>query len=629
MPSSRSSRTRSAGGGYVAAAAVVFAVAAVAFYWNANGRTVADSDSSDSTSGQVVANKPAVTSEADGAPVIPATKADAPAETVVDGSVAIQEVAETALTEEVAEHLVAGEYGRAMAIAESADVSEREQLTRQIAQAMLDAGEFQNRRAALRRLIEPQESQDGTLAGGASVANFAELLALIQQNTAGPWMAVDGIGGSIAQYTNGVHVDPMGRLTTLTRQEQTDRLSKLAYEARQADLNDDMAASSPFRIVSLVRLEREVAQRLGEGRPVPQTMQQLAGITSVRYVFVDEARGDVMLGGPAEGWKYDETGRAIGLESNQPTLKLDDLVVAMRTFAPTGLGAFQCLIVPRQDNLAAVRDFVAESQSRGSLSSGAGTRNFVDRIEELLGEQDVVVNGVPLDSRIAQVIVEADYRMKLIGIDDLEAGGIPSYFDLLTGEDAANEPMKALRWWLTVNYDSVMHDAGRSVFEFVGSAVRCQSEDEFIAEDGSRIHTGQAGEYNRAFAERFTALYDALSAEEPVFADLRNIFDLSIASAVIEREGLADRAAWDRGVFANGGAYEPLTYASPKTVPSAVNHRVYPGGEVVVQAAGGVQGDVTKILADSSIMQESGRLATIPQAAADDAPAERWWWDVK
>ena len=46
--------------------------------------------------------------------------------------------------------------------------------------------------------------------------------------------------------------------------------------------------------------------------------------------------------------------------------------------------------------------------------------------------------------------------MKLIGIDKLQAAGLPSFFDLLTVISPA-EPVatKALRRWMTMNYEAV------------------------------------------------------------------------------------------------------------------------------------------------------------------------------
>jgi hypothetical protein len=419
-------------------------------------------------------------------------------------------------------------------------------------------------------------------------------------------------------------------MALLSKPEQTARLRDLSVSARVADLNGDMAKASELRVVSLNRLERAVADRIARGEPVPASMKHLAGLTRVQYVFLDPNTDEILLAGPAEGWKYDATGAALGTESGKPVLELDDFVTVLRTFGPGGLNAFQCLIVPRQEGLKAVQDYAAASNARGPLRAG-GARNFTNKLAELLGEQDVVVNGVPADSRVARVIVEADYRMKLIGVDKLQEGGLPSFFDLLTvGPSEAPVATKALRWWMTMNYEAVLHSEDKTAFEFVGDAVKCLSEDEFLTAQGERVHTGKAEATNRAFAEKFTAGYGKLAAEDVVFGELRNVFDLALAAALIRSERLDDRAGWDRGVFAAGGAYEPARYAPARTVETVANHRVYNGTDIVVQVAGGVQADLLGLLKDSAVYRTAIRTGeAVAAVKAAHAPETRWWWDVK
>lgn len=539
--------------------------------------------------------------------------------------------------ERVEAHLAAGEFGAALKVADAVDApAERSGLVARVAEAEIGAGEFAAAGKVVNRLAEAQrKSLDeklaaADLAGGGSQADFSELISLIMTTTNGLWELEDGTGGSLQQYTTGVSVNPLGVMALLSKPEQSARLKDLADGARVADLNADMAKASSLRVVSLTRLERAVADRIENGQDVPASMRQLAGLTRVQYVFLDEETNEVLLAGPAEGWKIDETGAAVGVESGRPVLHLDDFVTVLRTFGPGGLNVFQCLIVPRQEGLKAVQDYAAASNDRGPLRAG-GARNFANKLGELLGEQDVVVNGVPVDSRVARVIVEADYRMKLIGIDKLQAAELPSFFDLLTvakGEEAV--ATKALRWWMTMNYEAVLHSGDKTAFEFVGPAVKCLSEDEFLTARGERVPTGKAEATNRAFAERFTAGYEALAGEDLVFAELRNVFDLALAAALIRAEGLDARAEWDRGVFAVGGAYEPATYAPARTVETAANHRVYSGTEVVVQVAGGVQADLLGLLKDTSVYRtaiRTGEAVAAVQAAT--APETRWWWDVK
>ena len=540
-------------------------------------------------------------------------------------------------------HLAAGEFGPAVDLAVAASTN-RDSLLAEVAAAQYAAGDAAAAALTLRKMTATRAGGrtnqaargDDSLAGG-SLAQFGPLIDLIQSTTGGAengggWEDIDGTGGTLEEYQSGVQVDPLGKMAALTLRERADRLEALGLSARAANLNEDLAARSSLRLVSLRGLEEEVAGRLAEGRALPGSMRHLAGLTQVRYVFLVEPTadrpGDVLLGGPAAGWSTDEAGRVV-TEDGRPALCLDDLVTVLRTFSDTGSGIFQCLIVPRQDGLKAVKEYAEASQARGPLSGRSATRQFVAGLGEALGEQDVVYNGVPADSRVARVIAEADYRMKLIGIDKVQGGGIQSYFDLLGASgNTAGVPMKALRWWLTTDYDAVLHSGDRDVFELVGSRVLCKSEDEFINADGTREHTGTSGAINSAFAREFTAKFDALAAEDPVFAELQNVFDLSLAAALISAENLDQRAGWTGGAFADERLYPTRTAAPIATVDTAVNHRVYRGGEVVVQVAGGVRGDLNRVLADSEVYQAGVRLQNQFDAGELTRPDGRWWWDA-
>ncbi len=542
-------------------------------------------------------------------------------------------------------HLAAGEFGPAVELAIAGPVEGRDTLLAEIAAAQHAAGAGQAALRTLSQLTVTRESgrtdrtgarTDGSLAGG-SMADFQPLIDLIISTTGGTengggWEEIDGAGGSLEEYESGVRVDPLGKMAALTVRERADRLAALGLAARAATLNDDLAAPSALRLVSLRGLEQEVAARLADGRALPGSMRHLAGLTQVQYVLLVEPHGDrpgdILLGGPAAGWGADGAGRVITADG-QPVLHLDDLVTVLRTFSDTGSGIFQCLIVPRQDGLKAVKEYAEASQAAGPLAGRSATRRFVAGLGAALGEQDVVYNGVPADSRVARVIAEADYRMKLIGIDKAQGAGIQSYFDLLGASgDTSGVPMKALRWWLTTDFDAVLHSENRDVFEFVGSRVLCKSEDEFIKDDGERVHTGQSSPVNSQFAAGFTAKFDALAAEDPVFAELRNVFDLSLAAALISAENLDERAGWTAGAFASERLYPTRTGAEIATVDTAVNHRVYRGGEVVVQVAGGVRGDLTRVLADSEVFKTGVRLQNKFNDGQLTRPDGRWWWDA-
>jgi hypothetical protein len=533
------------------------------------------------------------------------------------------------------------EFGPALQTARSAtDAVERTDLLETIADAQLENGDRQAADMSISRMPIPesrdqararaQNSSRPSAAGGAAQA--AQLVNLIKQTTGDEdeWTE-DGQRKQPIYWPPGIEVDPHGLLRGLTHQEQGTVLSSLGRRAREADLNTDLRTASPLRLVSLTRLEKEVSQRLAEGRSIAETMQHLAGLSHVRYVFVYPDQHDVVIGGPAEGWRYNEQGIAVGRESGKAALFLDDFVTVLRTFAPHGPGYFNCQIVPREEGLRRIQQFVEDSHAKGPLDAAA-VRDWTKQLQQQLGLQDVEINGVPADSRVAEVIFEADYRLKMIGIGALPGGsGVSSVFDLFpkTGE-VRSRRMDALRWWLSMKYDAVLHSPDRNLFEIKGSAVLCQSENEKISAAGQRIHTGKSAAANRLFAANFTAHYSELAAQDPVFADLQNIFDLSLVAALLADNRVADRIGWDLGSFAADGAYRTAHYQSPKSIMSVVNHRVYGGKDIVVQVAGGVDGEIRQVLHDRHVFRETATLAGLEtKGRAPELPEGRWWWDAK
>ncbi len=539
----------------------------------------------------------------------------------------------------VGQHIAAGEFGPALAITEQvSDNAERSALLQMIADAQMQAGDFDAALGAVRSIpdseirdrTQRQRAEQQSLNGG-NGADFQSLINLIMDNTEGPWEERDGIGGTMTWEPNGVRVDPTGLLARLSIREQSGRLEALGVRSRQADLHEDMARPSELRMVSITRLERAVADRLAAGQPVVESMLKLAGLTEVQYVFVDPEAGEIVVAGPAEGWKYTANGETVGIESDQPTLQLDDLVTVLRTFSPEGENIFGCSINPRKDGLKDLKQFVETSQSRGPLDSRRTSR-WAKTLGDKLGRQDIEIYGVPADSRAARVIVEADYRMKLIGIGKLEpVASIPDYFDLLAQTpDQATGAIDALRWWLTMQYEQVLHSDDHNAFEIRGSTVLCQSENQFLNEQGEHVPTGKSEPTNRLFAANFTQNYDELSEADPIFADMQNVFDLALVAALIRHEQLDDRIDWDRGAFASEGLYQPAHYATPLECDSVVNHRVFNGKDVVVQVAGGVQADLMAVVKDDSLRCSSPRLSGVAATSkAPELPAGRWWWDAR
>ena len=114
------------------------------------------------------------------------------------------------------------------------------------------------------------------------------------------------------------------------------------------------------------------------------------------------------------------------------------------------------------------------------------------------------------------------------------------------------------------------------------------SENEMLAEQGQRVHTGQSELLNQQFAESFTAHFAELAEKYPVYGELRNIFDLAMAVALIQQR--RDwRSEWIGGRVVVGRREVRLPQVPvPRQVETVINHRVINRRHIVAGVSGGV-----------------------------------------
>ena len=540
----------------------------------------------------------------------------------------------------ISAHLLAGEFGPAKQIAEHLDSRQaRDNWLGQIAagQAAAGAGRAsvltaseihtgQTRGSTFDNLQRTPVGRAGAR-GGAALADFDTLINLIT-TTVEPesWDTIGG-PGAIERFPTGVRVDASGLLRTKDIETKGVGLKRVRSSASVDRGNRDPRAASRLRKVSLSRLERHIQMRAAMGVSPDAAMRNFAGLYDVQYVLVYPETRDIVLAGPAGDWVEGPDGQLVSDRTGAPVLRLDDFVVVLRN-ALRGDGVFGCAITPRRDSLASVQRFLASSA--GTPLRQSRRAKWLADLREQLGEQDIEVFGIDPRTTTARVLVEADYHMKLVGMG-LEDGtmGVDSYLDTVTLDADGNPPaMDVLRWWFTVNYEGVRTTASRDGFELVGAGVKVLSENELLNKSGDRIHTGSSDVLNQRFAQSFTKEFDQLAEKYPVYAELRNVFDLALVAAIIRQERLTDRADWGFDYFLEPQRY-PLTLGvAPTRVASVVNHRSLGRRHLIVGVSGGVRAEFPN-LADSSLLpDENSAIAQTVEAAAPTLPShDTWWWD--
>ncbi|HEY3394248.1 MAG TPA: DUF1598 domain-containing protein [Lacipirellulaceae bacterium] len=475
--------------------------------------------------------------------------------------------------------------------------------------------------------------------GGAANADFDSLIDLIISTVASETWAENGGGeAEIRPFPGGVLVDAAGTLKLKSRAaaaggRANDLVTKRGVAPRQNTAAPGAARkTSALRYVSLPRLERAIARRQAARQPLDVEMLTLAGLERVRYVFVYPESGDLVLAGPAGDWRVDADGRIVSTQSGEAIVRLDDLIVLLRRGEASAESHFGCSINPRQEALAKTQTFLAASSQR-PLQPGQRKR-WLQNLRDTVGMQDIEVFGVDPASRVAGVLVEADYHMKLIGMGlAFGVNGVESYLDSV-GEVAAATgtpppPMSVLRWWFALDYESIHTSPDADAFELIGQGVRVLSENELLAEQGKRVHTGQSEPLNRQFAEDFTAHFAELAKKYPVYSELRNIFDLAMAVALIQSNGLLERAGWQPGALIHAEQLRLPQQAVPRQVETVVNHRLVNRRQIIAGVSGGVMVAPSDVLAAAKGYDDNGNLAKDRQAAPAEIAAGAWWWDAE
>lgn len=442
------------------------------------------------------------------------------------------------------------------------------------------------------------------------------LLAVVAVVLGAPSWVMAQVGAS------GVAVDAQGVLRMKWFTDPGGQLAGQRIAAAKAALNPKLSTFSKMRKISLNRLEDVIRQR--QGAPTDE-MRYLAGLLRVKYVFYYPESGDVVVAGPAEGWVTDLAGRVVGITSGRPVVQLQDLIVALRAFPPgqSGTGLIGCSIDPTTEGLAEMQRFL---RSVGSRTTPNDTRYIVDGLRTSLGPQQVSINGVSPGTHFAQVLVEADYRMKLIGIG-LEKPPIRlvSYVDRANPAQVSRNAMQ--RWFFTPDYRCVRVSEDGLAMELVGDGVKLVGEDELVTADGRRQAAARSSKASQAFVASFTKKYSELAERSPVYAELRNLIDLAVAAAFIQQEDYYGKAGWAMELFGNEQKFSVQTYSIPKMVETAVN-AIWKGRRLMTPIGGGVSIHAARALkSDNLLADENDQVARLRKEIKLNLAKGQWWWD--
>lgn len=413
--------------------------------------------------------------------------------------------------------------------------------------------------------------------------------------------------GGVSISPEGVLAQPDPKAVKLLREQY-----QKGWQAVAGELNQPVE----LRKVSLRAIEEAVAKSgKNNAFQLPDEIRFLAGIQRIQFIFVYPEQNDIVLAGPGEGWKIDERANFVGVTTGRPVLRLEDLVVALRTVDNARQGGITVSIDPTAEGRQQFERFMRSQKTFAP--------SVVDGIAKALGPQQVTITGVPGTSRFARMLAASDYKMKRIAmkLDESPLPQLPSFLDMMKNERVKLTNMMP-RWWMACNYEPLARSEDGLAWELRGPGVKVLTEDEVIGADGGVAGTGNTNPVAQKWANLMTEHYDELCGKEPVFGDLRNLMDLCVVAALIRKEGLLEKANLKLPTLhGTEGKLELVFWPAPKTVATQCSF-IKRDREYIITASGGVDIASWEVAGKSVSNPAVGQ---VREKAAAKGAGSVWW----
>lgn len=436
------------------------------------------------------------------------------------------------------------------------------------------------------------------------IRSFGIIVAAVLLVTSSVPNAQAQFGGGFGSAVGGVRVDASGVLGMPV--EQLDPAVQAQLATVVGENNRLFTDHNGLRKLSLRQLNEVVAKAVQEKATVPAEARFLGGLVRIEYVYVDQDRNDLILAGKGDALIADANGNVVGQNTGLPALHLEDLMTALQTVDQATMGnGISVSIEPNEESRLAFRELTAAAIKNRQVNA-----NLVDQLEQAMGPQNVILTGVPTDSRFANVLALADYRMKRIsmGLDESPLKELPSFVSMLSRSTS----MRSLtpRFWMEMNYNPVRRSEDGKVFQLSGDGVKTLTENDFVDKQGNSTPSGKSDPIAAKWATRMTEHYGDLINNDQIFAELRNIFDFSVVAALIEKEGLIAASGVQINTLAvSGGAVEMPKWNVPTQVPTTAS-LIRNSRGTVVTASGGVKLDPWAVVGNVEVSADLAKLSS-------------------
>lgn len=477
--------------------------------------------------------------------------------------------------------------------------------------------------------------------GGASLANFSELMQLIE-TTVSPdvWLNAGGTA-TMSPFRQGVRINPEGIIERLEASSiligdsktGSSNLKNIATSKPKLRFPGDDSAEAtapsilltelgqwqsptPLRWVSLRKLDRELAQQVAQGKSGSIAAELLGGLCRIDYVMIDQERGDCWIGGPAGNLAASRRGDLLHRDLMLPPVLLEDLLV-VAAHVLNAQGEFGCSIDPDPNRLVVAYQMANNKSSLRLLQRDP--ERWVEEWKQKLGPQNANIVGIPQNSPTGFALIVADAHMKRLAFGlEPSVAEVANYWRE-SDKLGSVQQQSMVRWWFALSNHPIEHDPANHLYRFSKSNVRVLSETQWINASGQRLVSASPDAAADAFAKNFTSHFDKLQKAVPSYGRLRHIFDLAVAMEILRHE--SDKELFQPFEVLGTPKYAPRLAVAPKSIDSVVATRNRIDGGMSAIVSGGVSIEPNLVTKKLQIHSKLADRLVLPNTSDSPSPA--------
>jgi hypothetical protein len=332
---------------------------------------------------------------------------------------------------------------------------------------------------------------------------------------------------------------------------------------QKADAGTSLPTVNPGAMGKRVCLSLKVLAAKAKTDPRAETVKTLGGIGWLEGYVVDEEKKDIVL-----------IGRSA---KERPSLFLDDLTVNIRNI--WNRSAYPCISLdPRPEDIKKLNALFAKA---GGGADFEQQKAVMMQIKKIWGPQLVMISGIPSGSRYAHVMIDADYNMKKLSQGLYAIEGIDSALNIAIGEIktaiATDTPVPfsgtaISRLWFHVNDREPTFTLNGNMVLIDNCSIRLLTEKGRATADGVVSYSRTDEPYALEFAKLFSANFHYIAGQDPIYADLENLFRLNALLRAVNFRRDDEKAGLDLAFFLKEYKFQSETMM-PQSLPGLVNYK--------------------------------------------------------